>query len=269
MNNTELVDFLKKCNGEFNVLPCPHHINDCQSCFDRCYYGSRQDNYSCGKGCFYYAMHYAPAYISEIYHFLSISRLIEQIGKSNILVCSLGGGMGTDFCAIKQYIVNNNLDVSLAYTLFDKEPQWQAIINQYDPQLKISLVDLTENEIPFGDTDIIFVNKLFSTLVANGIADAFLPKFFQSLQTLKTGAYVVFNDVNLRDRGRDRFDNCIVHNGFTAMGKFYFPIENAYTGNFTPINSTGLIYDCSSLQLSCSIMNSVRKTVFFYYRKEA
>lgn len=269
MNNVELAEFLTKCNDEFGKLPCPTQIDDCQTCFDRCYYGNHQDNYSCGKGCFYYAMHYAPAYISEIYHFLSISKVIEQIGKNNVIVCSLGGGMGTDYCAIKQYISNNRLNINFNYVLFDKELQWQSIIKQYAPQLSISLVDLTENVIQFGDTDIVFVNKLFSTLVANDMADAFLPKFFQSLQTLKTGAYVVFNDVNLRDRGRDRFDNSIVQNGFSAMGKFYFPIENAYTGNFTPINSTELIYDCSSLQLSCSIMNSVRKTVFFYYRKEA
>ena len=177
--------------------------------------------------------------------------------------------MGTDFCAIKHYISNKNLGINLSYTLFDKERQWQEIINQYNPELTISLVDLTETPIQFNGTDIVFVNKLFSTLVSNNVSDAFLTRFFQSLKSLKPSAYVVFNDVNLKDKGRDIFDKQIVQNGFTPKGRYFFPIENAYTGNYTPINSTGLIYDCSALDLSCSIMDSVRKTVFFYYQKVA
>lgn len=269
MNNTEFVEFLRKCNGEFNRPVCPKQLYNCQSCFDLCYYNTCQDNYSCIRGCFYYAMHYAPAYISEIYHFLSASKIIEQIGHNTVVVCSLGGGMGTDFCAIKHYISNKNLGINLSYTLFDKERQWQEIINQYDPVLTISVVDLTETTIQFNDTDIVFVNKLFSTLVSNNVSDAFLTRFFRSLKSLRTGAYVVFNDVNLQDKGRDIFDKQIVRNGFTPKGRFYFPIENAYTGNYTPINSMRLIYNCSALNLSCSIMDSVRKTVFFYYQKDA
>ena len=70
-------------------------------------------------------------------------------------------------------------------------------------------------------------------------------------------------------RGRDKFHEYMITSGFTPKGKFYFPIDNAYTGDYTPIHSTGIIYDCSSLKISCDIMNSVRKTVFFYYRKDA
>lgn len=263
-----MLNFLSKCDQIFKQLPCAKGTNDCQTCFNEGFYGG-QDDYSCQKGCYYYAMHYGPAYISEIYHFLSESKLLENIGKNHIRISSMGGGIGTEFWAVTRYILDKSLLIGSTYRLWDIEEKWQNVINQYSQNIKISLVDLSSQSVDFKDTDIIFINKLFSTLKNHRLDRHFLTEFSTSLATLKKGAYIVFNDVNLQEKGRDDFHAFMTSSGnFSVLGQYYFPISNAYTGNYTPINNTSIIYDCSSLSLSCDVMNSVRKTVFFYYRKD-
>jgi hypothetical protein len=262
-------NFLTKCEQLFKQLPCPKGTGDCQSCFKDGFYGGR-DDYSCQKGCFYYAMHYGPAYISEVYHFLTESKLLEKVGKNYIHIASMGGGMGTDFWAIRQYIHNKRLQIdTLSYQLWDKEQEWQSVIDQYSDNLKVVFVDLSSQSVDFRNVDIVFLNKLFSTLKNHEVDQIFLTNFSRSLATLKKGAYIVFNDVNLQGKGRDDFHAFMMSSGnFSVQGQYYFPISNAYTGDYTKIPTTNIIYDCSSLSLSCDVMNSVRKTVFFYYRKE-
>lgn len=263
-----MLNFLSRCDQEFNQLKCPKEINNCQDCFDKGFYGG-QDDYSCLKGCYYYAMHYGPAYISEVYYFLSASKLLDKVGKNYINIASMGGGIGTDFWAITRYIQDNNLSIHGSYLLWDKESKWQNVINQYSPKVKIVQVDLSSNPVDFKNADIVFINKLFSTLKNHNLSEAFLIEFSKSLKTLKKGAYIVFNDVNLKDKGRDTFHKFMTSfDGFSVQGKFYFRLPGAYTGDYTPINNTEIIYDCSSLNLSCDVMSSVRKTVFFYYKKE-
>lgn len=263
-----MLKFLTRCDELFRRLSCPKGGRDCQGCFNNGFYGG-QDDYSCRKGCFYYAMHYGPAYISEVYHFLTASKLLEKVGKNNIKIASMGGGMGTDFWAIRQYLHDNELKIHTQYQLWDKEQKWQSVIDLYSAKLKVNLVDLSLRSVDFGNTDIVFLNKLFSTLKNHGEDKAFLAYFSKSLATLKKGAFIVFNDVNFLEKGRDVFHTFMNSSGnFSVQGQYYFPINNAYTGNYMPITNTNIIYDCSSLSLSCDIMNSVRKTVFFYYRKD-
>ena len=177
MDNNAILDFLKKCDNKFKLLPCIKSINNCQSCFDSYYYGNAQDNYSCTKGCLYYAMHYAPAYISEVYHFLEASKILERMGKSLVNIASLGGGMGTDFCAIRYYKASKKINIYGTYVLYDKELQWQQIVSLYSSNLVITNTDLTQSFIYLSNIDIVFINKLFSTLVKNNIADLFLENF--------------------------------------------------------------------------------------------
>ncbi len=264
-----MLTFLSKCDQIFQQLQCPLKNESCQDCFTDAYYNGGQDDYSCLKGCYYYAMHYGPAYISEVYHFLSASKLLEKVGKGSIKIASMGGGIGTDLWAVKEYKKNNKLAFTGSYRIWDKEKQWQNVIDRYSSKIKIIPVDLSKQSVDFEDVDIVFINKLFSTLINQKLSNAFLDFLGESLKTLQKGAYIVFNDVNYKDKGRDKFHDFMLSLGtFSVQEQFYFPIFNAFTGSYKPINNTNIIYDCSSLSLSCDVMDTVRKTVFFYYKKD-
>lgn len=186
-----MLDFLSKCEQVFQKLSCPEGIENCQTCFNDGFYGG-EDNYACLKGCYYYAMHYGPAYISEVYYFLTATKLLEKVGKSYIKIASMGGGFGTDFWAVKQYINDNKLPLNGLYRLWDKEKQWQNVIDLYSQKIKIITVDLSNQSVDFEDTDIVFINKLFSTLKNHNSSDEFLEKFSMSLRTLKKDLLLFF-----------------------------------------------------------------------------
>ncbi len=81
---------------------------------------------------------------------------------------------------------------------------------------------------------IIFLNKIFSTIKNNNQVENFFRYFKLTLSTLKNGAIIIFNDVNLHQKGREDFLNYMKNESdFLLLGTYFFPIDNAYTGNYT------------------------------------
>lgn len=267
-------NFLNECDCKFKTLICPKGSDsDCQVCFEQAYYktdAEHSDHYNCLKGCYYYAMHYGPAYISEIYHLLDKMKLLENY-TDVVKIASLGGGFGTDLAAILKYRSDKLLPIHFMYSIVDNATTWQDVINilMQDTHIQIENVDVSENNIELSSFDIIFLNKVFSTLKTNNQEQTFLMHLNQSLISMKIGAFFIFNDVNNSLTGRDEFLNFMAcQPNIKCKGKYYFPLDNAYTGDYEPIYATNNILDISGLNLSCEIMNSVRKTFFAIYQKE-
>jgi hypothetical protein len=66
--------------------------------------------------------------------------------------------------------------------------------------------------------------------------------------------------------GRDIFDK-FISKEFKCCGKYFFPIENAYTADYTPIENIQNIFTISK-DLDVVPKNSATKAVFFVYQKE-
>ena len=200
--------------------------------FKRQLFSSNHDTYECLKKLCYYTINYGPAYVNEIYTFLSTSKLLESFDKDIINIYSLGSGFSPDFIAMEKYIQYNSVNFSMFYYFgFDIEPFWREITQDAVP----ILADLTAVPINYNNVDIIFINKLFSTLKNHNLHDNFLTRLREDLQTLPSSSYIVFNDINNYQMGRDEFDQFITPEGFNIVNKFFFDIENAYTDNYTPM----------------------------------
>jgi len=114
---------------------------------------------------------------------------------------------------------------------------------------------------------IIFLNKLFSTLENNGEGEEFLKIFCSQINNLPPYSFIVFNDINNRDRGRDTFDS-EVSSLLKSVEKYYFKVDDeTYNEGYTEIESKDNICTVPD-DLSVSPNPTATKTVFFLYRKE-
>ena len=265
--------FLSSCDALYQMEDCAKtSTKQCQACFNSEFYSNNAQNaYGCYAGCLYYTMHYGLSYISEIYY------LIESVSTYDINffngtnITSLGGGFGTDYLAIKKYAIDNRMPFNIRYSVYDISPKWENIISLYNAENSVcfSTCDVSQQFIDLSLQQIVFINKLVSTLKASHCLMSFLNNLTRMLQTLPPGSILIFNDVNHCEKGRDDFLRHMAnrHPEMQLLGKYFFPIADAYTGDYTPINNTNIVFDISYLNLSCKIMNTVRKTFFAIYRK--
>ena len=266
--------FLIDCDNQYRSMNCSQNIEkQCQTCFEKEFYHNNSLNiYDCHTGCLYYAMHYGLAYISEIYHLLSALAPNNINFFNYVNITSLGGGMGTDYLAIEKYAEDHNCPFNIRYTIYDISPSWWSIISKYNTRNNIlfTACDLSQQFINFSSQQIVFINKLVSTLKVSDRLSDFMKNLTSMLQTLPVGATLIFNDVNHQDKGREDFLNYMTnyHPEMQLLGKYFFPLENAYSGNYQPILRTDIIFDIAGLNnLSCDIMSTVRKTFFAVYTK--
>ena len=243
----------------------------CFNCLRNSFYNSQYDTYECLKKLCYYTINYGPAYVNEIYTFLLESKLLEIFNKDIINIYSLGSGFSPDFIAMEKYIQNNSVNFSMFYYFgFDIEPLWREIMRDAVP----ILADLTAVPINYNNVDIIFINKLFSTLKNHNLHNDFFERLKKDLHTLPSGSYIVFNDINYQQMGRDEFDQFITSEGFDVIEKFFFNIENAYTGNYTPMPTNinvceipdNLTDELNQFDFNPKI--TPNKTIFFLYKKQ-
>lgn len=265
--------FLSSCDVLYQTANCAKNTDkQCQTCFNGEFYlNNTQNAYGCYAGCLYYAMHYGLSYISEIYY------LLESVSTHNINffnetnITSLGGGFGTDYLAIEKYAIDNRVPFNIRYSVYDISREWKNIISLYDTENRVCFTpcDVSQQFIDLSRQQIVFINKLVSTLKASHCLVNFLNNLTRMLQTLSPGSILIFNDVNHIGKGREVFLQHMTNNHpeMQLLGKYFFPIANAYAGDYIPMNNTDIVFDISHLNLSCEIMNTVRKTFFAVYRK--
>jgi hypothetical protein len=261
-------NILRTCDQNYRIRPCCHDDERdcrCYDCLHMGFYSPEPDTYDCYKKLCYYIMNYGPAYASEIYHYFSQSQILENNfnGKS-LNIISLGCGFSPDLIALRKYISDRNLSIKMHYLGLDNEPLWNNLrIN--NPCARYSLCDVLSG-FNLSGYDMVFINKLYSTLKKNKHDSQFLSLLLQQIRTtLSADSFLVFTDINHRAMGRDQFDTSI-NRFFSRKNYYYFPVEDAYADNFTPINQTRNVF-LIPRGIAVSPKPDVTKAVIFEYRK--
>lgn len=269
-----MIDILNRCDELINQLDDCQDIEErqnCPTCMSTSFYNPNMDTYNCLKKLAYYTINYGPIYISEIYHFLNKSKLLETIIEENgdpetldLNIKSFGCGFAPDDIALNKYRKNNNLNnLNFNYFGSDIEPLWKYITNTNAVPIIHDVLD----GISFNNVNIVFLNKIFSTLKNHDLADDFLEKLEDAIINLPEGSYLVFNDINNNKMGRDDFHDFAINTELTLVKKYYFNVEGAYTGDFSAIDDINNICIIPET-LTHSPKEVVNKTVIFLYKKE-
>lgn len=264
-----MTDILNRCDALYKKeLDCSdknerYKKGGCLECTQKNFRISNNDTYDCLKKLCTYTMYYGPIYINEIYSFLKESKIIEnnflELNRP-INVMSLGCGFAPDDIALHKYI-NTYLvgkNVHFNYEGYDIEPLWNFITQTDAKPITYNVLD----GINLQDINILFINKLFSTLKNLGLHNDFLKILRNALEQLPSGSFVVFNDVNHYERGRDDFDKFMNSNNLKCINKYYF---DGYSGDYTYITmDSNICYIIDNPSIKAKELN---QTIIFLYQK--
>lgn len=292
-----MIEILNRCNYLIEHLKDCENIDvkiNCPTCMSNSFYGNNSDTYDCLKKLCYYTINYGPIYVSEIYHFLLQSHLLENIiyvqrqnlQRSSFMpietipvtlnVMSLGCGFGPDDIALSKYRVANNLqNVYFNYYGYDKEPLWNYITQTNSLPLTYDLL----YGMNFQNINILFINKLFSTLFNHSLHIQFLERFEQALNTLPSNSYVIFNDRNVLDlteksSAMGSFHPKMDSYGLQLVEKYFFNVAKEKDGKL-PMNYNNRYIEIQDHYNICTLPTSLvhqpklfpNQTVFFVYQK--
>lgn len=293
-----MVEILNRCNYLIGALrDCDDIQNrtNCITCMSNGFYVPNGDTYNCLKKLCHYTINYGPIYVSEIYHFLVRSGFLgnyiqqqRQHIKNNALfgfniytqdnmipiqlnIMSLGCGFGPDDIALNKYRETHlDWNVQFNYYGYDKEPLWNFITQNNALPVTYDLL----NGMNFQNINIIFINKLFSTLFNHSLHMNFLAAFNQALNTLPSGSFVIFNDINVLDITEKNstigsFNPSMMANGsLQSVDKYFFNVRNAmnFNNGYTAILPTNNICNVPNGLIS-QPMPDVTQAVFFLYQK--
>ncbi len=263
-----MVELLNKCDENYKTMPCCHtddRVCLCSICWDKDFY-CRADSYDCAKKLNHYVLNYGPSFSSEIYHYLSNSKILENhFNNKTIRILSLGCGFAPDLLAVTRYVLDNDLNIEIEYNGKDRSTAWESARYETD-EANFETADVSNN-INLTNYNLVFLVKLFSTLYKNNLSDQFLKVFRAAVANqLSRDCFIVFADINDRDMGRDVFHSR-VNRLFSKSRQFYFSIGSAYTGNnWTPMTEKKLAFEIPT-GLSLEPKTEIGKTVFFEYRK--
>lgn len=258
---------LLQCEQNINSMPCCHDDGRVCNCYNCLYAGFRNipDTYNCEKKNNYYVLKYGSSYISEIYHYLENSHILESLERDTINILSLGCGFCPDYYAISEYITNKGLAIHLQYDGLDKSMEWNTT------RVPHANATYTQADIlnPFSlqNAHIVMLNKIFSTVYRNGAANKFLSNLENAIKTsMQQNSILVFNDINSCHMGRDVFEKSISPLFSVANTKKYYTDTPPYTEDtWIKIPEDSLVVPVTALPFIEPI--NIRNNVFFEYRK--
>ncbi len=261
-------ELLIRCDRNLKDLPCCHsreHICNCSACLQKGFYGM-PDKYDCEKKLNYYVINYGPSYTSEIYYYLSASKILENfLGYKDLKILSLGCGFAPDLIAIEKYINDNKLDIQFRYCGVDQSDQWGSA-RYSSANSRFMMKDVSQEINHFGEYDLIFILKLFSTLYKNGLGDAFLQTLSNAITSqMKNDAIIIFNDINTNSMGRDDFHRKI-RTLLKNYRQFYCGDPPYKCSTWIQIPQKNLTFSIPK-KLSIRPLMEIRNTIFFEYRK--
>jgi len=253
------------CCHKSVLKPC-----NCEQCLYEGFRNSNQpDDYNCDKKMNCYVLKYGSAYISEIYHYLNTSKILEPYKGQSINVLSLGCGFCPDYFALSQYITDKGLGISLSYYGIDSSEHWKSTRLNFS-DIKYGQSDLT-NSFSFENSQIIMMNKVFSTIHKHKLHNVFLKNLIAAISTMDKNSVLIFNDVNSIYMGRDDFSKYIDHLfNKGQIRKFYTdnPENEACKGNGSWLHIQDNDIICPIIDISgIDVLREVRQFVFFEYRK--
>ena len=260
MNN-----ILKKCNKiiEENIQTYDTYKdnNKCLACLQYNYNPSGNDKYDCLVKVAYYSIFYGRLYVSEIYYFLKRSQILEKImnKKKDIKVLSLGCGFMPDLIAIDKY--KNDMwlkDVEIGYQGYDIEALWKEIV--LCPQC-FEIKDVVNDSFDCTDVDIVFINKLFSSLNSDLEKTLFLENFISATNNLPANSLIIFNDRS-EFALIDKFRKAIPENLFDLIGKYY--IESSCCSRETDFVEISFDY----VATNNNEKETKNKTTFLVFKKK-
>jgi hypothetical protein len=232
------------------------------------YSGFREkpDEYNCEKLTNYYVLKYGSSYISEIYHYLENSKIIESLGNTTINVLSLGCGFCPDYFAISQYITDKNLSVQFQYTGLEQSSAWNTTRLSF-PNANCFQADLLK-PFSFENIHIIMLNKVFSTIFRHGTANTFLFNLSNAINnSMLLDSILVFNDINHIKMGRDFFDTRISQLFSNQKIRKYYTDNPPYTEPaWEKIPQNHVVFPMTALPFIEPI-NFINRNVFFEYKK--
>ena len=285
-----MVEILNRCNYLYNnLIDCEdkqtneYKEGNCLTCTKKNFRRLDNDSYNCLKKLSTYTMFYGPLYVSEIYNFLVESNFLgnfinyqRNYIKENSLygfnsfsvnntipiqlnIMSLGCGFGPDDIALNKYR-NDYLDINVSYNYYgyDKEPLWNYITQTNALPITCDLL----YGMNFKNINILFINKLLSTLKNLRLLNDFFDVFKDALEDLPVGAFVVFNDVNHYNKGREDFETFAARNNLQIINRYYF---DGHSDNYShiPINIITNILTTPSVNPKMH----ANQTVIFLYQK--
>lgn len=178
---------------------------------------------------------------------------------------SIGCGFAPDFIGINKYIQNKRINLRLQYTGYDIEHNWQNITKGIIHNVPI--IHNALNGFSLEGFQIVFLNKLFSTLKQNNQSDDFLNILVQECKkSMSNAILLIFNDINHRSKGRDEFD-IRISEVLTPIEKYYFNVREGYNNNYIAIPQTHNICQIP-YGLPVNPLQEVTKSVFFLYQKQ-
>ncbi|PKN01897.1 MAG: hypothetical protein CVU77_02890 [Elusimicrobia bacterium HGW-Elusimicrobia-1] len=184
--------------------------------------------------------------------------------NKKIKILSLGCGFAPDFLAATKYISDNDLSMSIDYHGIDMNDSWKSA--RYElTGARFSTDDVSVN-IDLSGYDIVIIGKLFSTLMKNSLGGKFLDTFRWAVSSqLKKSAFVIFNDINSRNKGRDVFHNRVC-DLFTSVRQYYCDDPPYKGASWIPIPENHIV--CSiPIGFEHSPLREIRQSVFFEYKK--
>lgn len=129
-----MLETLKNCNDRLSQYQCcnpnPEHICNCvnELSMDYDLNVRSADTYDCLKKMDTYIIRYGAAYASEIYHYLTASDFKSKIKLDQPLtIKSLGCGFSPDYHAIKKYLKDNNIQISININKLYWFRQWYLL----------------------------------------------------------------------------------------------------------------------------------------------
>jgi hypothetical protein len=259
---------LSQCEQNVLSMTCCHgdeRICNCNNCLHMGFWVT-PDTYDCEKKNNYYVLKYGSSYISEIYHYLDNSQIIESFGTDNINILSLGCGFCPDYYAISQYIIDKKLTINFHYHGLDQSAAW----NTTRLSLANSIYTQTDLLEPFSfqNFHIIMLNKVFSTIFRHEFANNFLLNLINAIGTsMQNNSILVFNDINHIAMGRDLFDKNIsplFH--FSNIRKYYTNNPPYIESTWKKIPQNFLVFPVTALPFVEPVF-FINRDIFFEYRK--
>jgi hypothetical protein len=259
---------LSQCEQNVLSMICCHDDERICNCYNCLYAGFRvtPDTYNCEKKNNYYVLKYGSSYISEIYHYLDNSQIIESFGADNINILSLGCGFCPDYYAISQYITDKGLGVHFHYNGLEYSAAWGTTRLSHANAI-CTQADLL-NPFSFQNIHIIMLNKVFSTIFRHEFANEFLFNLSNAINTsMQQNSILVFNDINHIAMGRDLFDKSISPLFSISNIKKYYTDNPPYTeSTWKKIPQNFLVSPITALPFIEPI-DFINRNVFFEYRK--
>jgi hypothetical protein len=218
-----------------------------------------------GQQC-YYVLKYGSSYLSETYHYLENSKIIESLNLNDINILSLGCGFCPDYYAISQYIADKGLSIHFQYCGLDQSEAWNTTRLAYQ-NLNYLQTDLL-NPFSFQNAHIIMLNKVFSTLFRHGLANNFLFNLVNAINdSMQENAILIFNDINHIAMGRDLFNTRISPLFLASRIRRYYTDNPPYFEvSWVKIPQNSIICPVTSLPFVEPI-DFINRNVFFEYRK--